>query len=144
MTFRPPAAAVCAGAAAVLGFSPFDFPPATLAALAVLVHLWARAATPRAAFLAGWLFGLGCALAALLVAVVLLAPACDTGEAAPEGWRRALSLFAHDATLRRTCLASAAGLVVSACVFFQPGRASPGAEGAAPPRRPPRSGVAGA
>ncbi len=63
MTVRQPAAAICAGAAAVLGFSPFDFPPATLAALAVLVHLWARAATPRAAFLAGWLFGLGFFLA---------------------------------------------------------------------------------
>ena len=30
-----------------------------LAALAVLVHLWVRAPTPRAAFLAGFFFGLG-------------------------------------------------------------------------------------
>ncbi len=59
----PHAAAFLAGAAAVLGFSPLDFFPATLAALAVLVHLWVRAPTPRAAFAAGWLFGLGFFLA---------------------------------------------------------------------------------
>jgi len=57
------AAAALAGAAAVLGFSPVDFFPATLAALAILVHLWVRAPSPRAAFLAGWLFGLGFFLA---------------------------------------------------------------------------------
>lgn len=52
-----------AGAAAVAGFSPLDFFPATLAGLAVLIHLWVRAPSPRAAFLAGWLFGLGFFLA---------------------------------------------------------------------------------
>ena len=51
--------AALAGAAAVLGFSPLDFFPATLAALAVLVHLWVRAPSPRAAFGLGYLFGLG-------------------------------------------------------------------------------------
>ena len=59
MTLLPHAAAFIAGAAAVLGFSPFDFFPATLAALAVLVHLWLRAASPRAAFGLGFFFGLG-------------------------------------------------------------------------------------
>ena len=55
----PQAAAFVAGAAAVLGFSPFDFFPATLAALVVLVHLWMRAPLPRAAFGLGYFFGLG-------------------------------------------------------------------------------------
>ena len=51
--------AFLAGAAAVLGFSPFDFFPATLIALAVLVHLWMRAASPQVAFRLGFFFGLG-------------------------------------------------------------------------------------
>jgi len=51
--------AFLAGAAAVLGFSPIDFFPATLGALAVLVHLWVRAASPGAAFRLGFFFGLG-------------------------------------------------------------------------------------
>ena len=55
----PQAAAFVAGAAAVLGFSPFDFFPATLAALVVLVHLWMRAPSPRAACGLGYFFGLG-------------------------------------------------------------------------------------
>lgn len=56
---RAQVAALLAGALAVLGFSPLDFFPATLAALVLLVHLWMRAPSPRAAFLAGFLFGLG-------------------------------------------------------------------------------------
>jgi len=52
------ALAALAGAAAVLGFSPAEVFPATLAALAVLVHLWLRAASPRAAFAIGFAFGL--------------------------------------------------------------------------------------
>ena len=59
MRFLPQAAALVAGAAAVLGFSPVDFFPATLAALVVLVHLWMRAPTPGAAFRLGFFFGLG-------------------------------------------------------------------------------------
>jgi apolipoprotein N-acyltransferase len=51
--------AFLAGAAAVLGFSPFDFFPAALGALAVLFHLWLGAASPRAAFGCGFFFGLG-------------------------------------------------------------------------------------
>jgi len=53
------AAAFIAGAAAVLGFSPVNFFPAALAALVVLVHLWMRAPSPRAAFRLGFFFGLG-------------------------------------------------------------------------------------
>ena len=63
MRFRPHAAAILAGAAAVFGFSPLDFFPATLLALGVLIHLWVRAPSPRAAFLLGFLFGLGFFLA---------------------------------------------------------------------------------
>jgi hypothetical protein len=86
------------------------------------------------------LFGLACAGAALLVAVVLLAPLLDAAALAPDGWRRVAALFARDSTLRRTCLASAAGLVVTACVFFQ---ARPAPKNT-PRRRPRSSGVAGA
>ena len=57
------AAAALAGAAAILGFSPVDAFPATLVALAVLVHLWVRAARARDAFLLGFAFGLGFFLA---------------------------------------------------------------------------------
>jgi apolipoprotein N-acyltransferase len=53
------AVAFLAGAAAVLGFSPFDLLPAALVALAVLVHLLAGAGTPRAALALGFAFGLG-------------------------------------------------------------------------------------
>jgi hypothetical protein len=81
------------------------------------------------------LFGLADAAAALLVAGVVAAPWLDSGEASPQGWGRLVALFARDPALRRTSLASAAGLVVTACVFFRP---PPG-----PPPRP-RSPVAGA
>jgi apolipoprotein N-acyltransferase len=57
--FMPYAAAFVAGAAAVLGFSPVDSFPAALAALALLVHLWIGAASPRDAFRLGYVFGLG-------------------------------------------------------------------------------------
>ncbi len=51
--------AFLAGAAAILGFSPLDFFPATLLALALLVHLWVRAPAPGDAFRIGFFFGLG-------------------------------------------------------------------------------------
>ena len=43
----------------MLGFSPINFFPAALAALVMLVHLWMRAPSPRAAFRLGFFFGLG-------------------------------------------------------------------------------------
>ena len=55
--------ALLAGAAMVLGFAPFEFLPAALFALAVLVHLWVTAAHARAAAWAGFLFGMGMFLA---------------------------------------------------------------------------------
>ncbi len=51
--------ALLAGAAAVLGFSPTDLPVFTLGALAVLIHFWVRAPSPRAAFFVGLAFGTG-------------------------------------------------------------------------------------
>lgn len=51
--------AFLAGAAAVLGFSPFDQFLAALAALTVLTHLLIAAKTRRAAFAIGYVFGLG-------------------------------------------------------------------------------------
>jgi apolipoprotein N-acyltransferase len=53
------ALALVAGAATVLAFSPFDLWPVGLAALALLVHLWLRAESPRAALALGYAFGLG-------------------------------------------------------------------------------------
>jgi hypothetical protein len=67
------------------------------------------------------LFVLAFALSFLLVVLVIAAPLVDNGEA------RLLSLFAHDPALRRTAVASAVGLIVTACVFFRP-----------PPRPPQR------
>ena len=55
--------ALVAGAAAVAGFSPIDLFPVTLIALVLLVHQWMRASSPRAAFISGYLFGLGFFLA---------------------------------------------------------------------------------
>ena len=51
--------AFAAGAAAVAGFSPLDFFPATLVALAFLVHFWVHAPSPGAAWRIGYFFGLG-------------------------------------------------------------------------------------
>lgn len=85
-------------------------------------------------------------LAAALALGVLLAPLADSRATPATGWQRLVRLFARDATLRRTSFASAAGLVVSACVFFRPSRPThPYHTSAGPaPRRPRRSGIAGA
>ena len=61
MRSAPYAVALLAGAASVLGFSPFDWFAVSLAALAVLIHLWLRSG--RSAFLVGFWFGLGYFLA---------------------------------------------------------------------------------
>jgi hypothetical protein len=62
------------------------------------------------------LFAVTIGLAALLAAMVLLAPWLAT-----EIQSRFVSLFARDVIVRRTTVASAAGLAVTACVFFRPG-----------------------
>ncbi len=48
-----------AGAVTVFGFAPFGLPGLPLLTLATLFHLWAEAATPRAAGRIGFAFGLG-------------------------------------------------------------------------------------
>jgi hypothetical protein len=92
-------------------------------------------------FTGRWLFRLACGLALVLVLLVLAAPLVDNGDEAEEGWHRFVYLFAHDAAVRRTSLASAMGLLVTACVFFQP--ALDNAAQIPPPRKR-RSNVAGA
>jgi hypothetical protein len=87
------------------------------------------------------LFILCWGVAALLVLLVLGAPWLDTGDAREDGWQQFLALFARDAAVRRTSVATAIGLVVTAHVFFQPpGRSSPPSS----PHQPPPSNMAGA
>jgi hypothetical protein len=78
-------------------------------------------------------------VAALAVAVVLTAPFVSAAMAEPP---YLLQLFAEDATVRRTGLASAAGLVVTAFVFFRPGGVLRKKKGSS--RRPPSGTMAGA
>ena len=52
-----------------------------------------------------------------------------------------LTLFANDVTVRRTALASAAGLIVTAFVFFRPSAASQKKQS---PKEPPPGNMAGA
>src|SRR5690349_17852803 len=65
------------------------------------------------------LFLLAVTLSAALAGLVWLAPLFDAGETATSDGDRVLAAFARDVTLRRTALASAAGLLVTACVFFR-------------------------
>jgi hypothetical protein len=90
-----------------------------------------------------FLFVLGILLATLLVLLVAVAPQVDNTGARPHGAARVVAVFARDATLRRTSIASAAGLAVAACVFFRPGSGSrPRSSGA--PSRPTPPPVVGA
>jgi hypothetical protein len=90
----------------------------------------------------GWaLFGLAWMAAALLVLLVVVAPWLDTDTPEPDGWQLVLHLFAQDAALRRTSMASALGLVVTAHVFFRPGQTPPLPP---PPMPPPPPTMAGA
>ena len=71
------------------------------------------------------LFWTSLGLAGVLCGLVFLAPLVADSS-------RVAGLFAHDATLRQTALASAAGLAVTACVFFR----SRGRQGRSLRRRP--------
>jgi hypothetical protein len=84
-----------------------------------------RAATP---WLPRLFSGLALATAGGLILLVLLTPWLDNGNGGHSRGERLLALFARDATVRRTAVASALGLVVTARVFFR----SPGLV-----RRPP-------
>jgi hypothetical protein len=69
----------------------------------------------------GWLpralFKITMALALMLGTTVLVAPFVARWNAARGS--QVMQLFAHDATLRKTAVASACGLAVTACVFFR-------------------------
>jgi hypothetical protein len=72
-----------------------------------------------------WLFRCACGIAGLLVLAVLVAPALAGWAEAAEGeppWARIVLLFARDATVRQISLASALGLVATACTFFTTSR----------------------
>ena len=62
------------------------------------------------------LFWLACAASAGLLGLVLFAPLLARE---PESAPRWLVLFARDATVRRTAVASSLGLVVTASIFFR-------------------------
>ncbi len=65
-----------------------------------------------------FLFALSLALAAFLFLLVALAPLLDHGTV------YLVTLFAQDATLRRTTLAGAVGLAATAGIFFRPASSS--------------------
>ncbi len=90
------------------------------------------------------LFRLALAVAALLFLLVLLAPLGDNGQERPSGWGRVLALFARDAAIRRTTVASAVGLAVTSCVFFRPNEAHAPSRPRRGPKAPPPPGIAGA
>jgi hypothetical protein len=76
--------------------------------------------SPHPSSLQRCLFRLTIGGAVTLIVVVFAAPLLDNGSPPAHGWSRLLALFARDATLRRTALASTVGLIVTACVFFRP------------------------
>ena len=75
-------------------------------------------------------------LAIVLISLVFLAPLFgDHRTTAAQGATRWIALFAHDVVLRRTAIASAIGLGVTASIFYRPQiRRRP-----APPRPQPTS-----
>jgi hypothetical protein len=82
---------------------------------------------------------------ALLILLVILSPLLDNGEPPPEGIGRLLAVFARDAATRRTAVASALGLTVTACIFFRsPGRPRSPIRRARPTKLPPPPRSAGA
>jgi hypothetical protein len=87
---------------------------------------------------ARWLYRLCLAVAGGLILLVVAAPWLDNKAA------RWLTLFAQDRTLRRTTLASAAGMIVTASVFFRPAALATARRGPPRERRPPPPTVAGA
>jgi hypothetical protein len=99
-----------------------------------MIPMWDRLHNvwlPRLCFLTTLTVAIG------LVAVVIVAPWLVPSVAAP----LLLELFAHDMTVRRTALASAAGLLVTAFVFFRPTAASPKKSS---PKEPRSGNMAGA
>ncbi len=85
------------------------------------------------------------AVSFVLILLVLIAPWVDTHQTRPQGWSLWLAVFARDLVLRRTAVASALCLAVTACVFFRPPRKRrPLGKGQRPPKPPPPPSMAGA
>jgi hypothetical protein len=90
------------------------------------------------------LFRLAVLASAGLIVMVFLSPLLDNGAESPRGVARVLAVFARDAAMRRTAVAAALGLVVTACIFFRtPADARALWRRSKPPRTPPQS-IAGA
>jgi hypothetical protein len=87
------------------------------------------------------LFLLGTSAALGLIVLVFLAPLLDNRGTSATGWPRVVAVFARDATLRRTAIASGIGLLVTACVFF---RLPPGPRRSRNRSLPPPPDIAGA
>jgi hypothetical protein len=65
------------------------------------------------------LFWLTLTVAGVLIVLVFLSPSFDNRTERPRGWHRVTVIFARDAVMRRTALAGALGLGVTAFVFFR-------------------------
>jgi hypothetical protein len=92
------------------------------------------------------LFVLTAGCGVCLLALVLLCPLLAAADIPASGWPRLVGLFAHDAVVRHTAIASALGLLATAWIFF---RSTPVAllrphRKRRPPRPPRPPAVAGA
>jgi hypothetical protein len=90
------------------------------------------------------LFLLTVLLAVVLAAMVLVSPSLDVNPQDHDAGSRLLAVFAQDAMVRRTALASAAGLLVTAFVFFRPQRGRAGDARGSSGKFPPPGNFAGA
>ena len=90
---------------------------------------------PSSSWLPRLLFRVTFLLAIVLISLVVLAPFFGDQRTADRGPTRWIALFARDVALRRTAIASAIGLGVTASIFYRPQiRRRP-----APPRAQPTS-----
>jgi len=85
------------------------------------------------------------AVCAALILLVFVSPLLDNKQEQPQGWRLWMAVFARDLVLRRTAVASALCLAVTAWVFFRPPRKRrPLGKGDKVPKPPPPANMAGA
>ena len=73
----------------------------------------------RKSWLPRFLFVLSVCVSVALFAMVITAPALDNSEQAPNGAARLTALFARDAMVRRTAIASGIGVLATGCIFFR-------------------------
>jgi hypothetical protein len=91
-----------------------------------------------------WLYRVTIGFAVLLAGSVAVAPLVAPAAESSQDWPRIASLFGHDPVMRRTALASAIGLVVTAGVCFRPTGPSRRPAPRSPKLPPPPSNVVGA